>query len=122
MKYILYDVLTGNYVKSTRSRMSTEFTQDIHDAALFARPENAEKALKKMVDKDGNLVADSWYLDQGFGERPLHFWISEERQEEHARDLDETDFDGMQERAAEVRAEPVATYKLEVRAVKFVLQ
>lgn len=121
MKYILVDELTGNYVMSTRSRMRTEFTQDIYNAALFVSPENAGKALKKMVDKDGNLTAESWYLELGVGERPLHFWVSEEKREAHAQDLEQSELDGMQKRADEVRAEPVAGYKLEVRAVKFTL-
>lgn len=61
MKYVLVDKLTGNYVQSSGgSRI--DLTPDLYEAALFRRSENADNALKKIVDKNGNFKILGWRL------------------------------------------------------------
>lgn len=121
MKYVLIDKRTDYIVQSTRSSMSTEFTQDIYSAALFASEKNAEKALKKMYNKDGSLVADCWYLDLGKGVQPITYWTSAEERDKHADRLAESPLPQLKEQAERVRACEIAGYDLEVRAVKFTI-
>jgi len=121
MKYILVDKNTGYFVQSTRSKFRVEFSRDIHDAALFASDDNADKALRKIYDKNGDYKCSMWSLKPVSEElHPESFYVTEAARDKQVADL--VQIPVYKDRAEDEKKIPIQGFELEVRAVKFVLQ